>query len=292
MKFSMPGKARIRLTAVILALAAFLFLATGGCVVRIKEADLFHPNRAVADVRGLPEIQPFEVKLEDGVRVRGWRVECPAADGNLLFLPGNADTAAWRLQHAMHLAKVMRLNVFVVDYRGFGASEGTPSLSRCAKDVLTVRDVIQNQDPQHPMGIYGYSIGTGFASQLAVKRPPDFLVLQAPPTSCEEVIAFWDTRLPWYAGWLVTLKPDPALLDPALRPVDFITQVKCPLLVIHGTADQVIPLVMGEKMFAAADSKQKEMLVLPGLGHNNMDPKDPRIDAALQRLMEQVRGKK
>lgn len=269
-----------------------LFSATGGCTIHVGEAQLFHPQRVVADPRGLDDVQPFEAVMDDGVHLRGWRVVFPNADGSMLFFAGNADTTAWRLGHLRHLARILRLNVVAVDYRGFGASEGVPSLARCSKDALAVHDALVARDPGLPVGIYGYSIGTGFSSQLAVRRPPRFLVLQAPPTSCGEVVAFWDKNLPWYVGWLITLKPDPALLDPSLKPVEFIPQVTCPMLVVHGTVDTVIPYAMGEKMFEKAGSKDKEMLALPGKGHNDMDPKDPRIDAALGRMMEKVRAKR
>lgn len=283
---SFGWKAGVRIACVLAGLV--LPAVCGGCTVAVSEAQLFHPQRVVADPRGAADVHPFEAVMDDGVRLRGWKVADPQADGSLLFFAGNADTVAWRLGHLRHLAHSLHLDVYAVDYRGFGASEGAPSLARCAKDALAVHDLLAARSPGRPVGLYGYSIGTGFASQLAAKRTPRFLVLQAPPTACEEVIAFWDKHLPWYL-WFVTLKPEAALLDPALRPVDFIAKVECPLLVVHGTADTVIPHAMGLRMFEKAGSRRKEMLGLPGLGHNDMSPRDPRIDAALGRLMDAVR---
>ena len=111
------------------------------------------------------------------------------------------------------------------------------------------------------------------AVYAAAHAQVDGLVLEAPPASCPEVIRSWNPQLPWYLRWFVTLVPDPALADPAMQPIAMIADVRCPLLIIHGGCDTVIPQAQGRALFERAGATAKRFVALPRAGHN-----DVRID--------------
>lgn len=275
---------------VLLLGALLLLVGCQGIPWTLRDADLFMKTPKLAATPG-PEMAatPLVRKMRDGVELHGWRLAHPHADGSLLFLMGNGDLAAWRLASMRRLADLLEVDLYVFDHRGFGENAGRPGLERCSLDALELHDWVATQAPNRPVGVYGYSIGSAFGNRVAAERPVRFLVLQAPPASLGEVAEAWQANLPWAVRPLVRLRVDPPLL--ALeQPVSFVRRVHCPLLVIHGDADQVIPFAQGEKMFAAAGARDKAFLAVPGGRHEDFDWSHPQVAASLEALLRRVRA--
>lgn len=242
--------------------------AAAGCARTVREADLFHPDRRVlaAAPRGAEAIA---LARPDAV-LRGWRIAAPGAP-RLLYFGGNGETCAGTWPRLDALARELRVEVVAFDHRGYGASDGSPTLAACAADAVAMVDWARARTDAagRPLIVYGRSIGSAFAAYAAARCAPAALVLEAPPTTPVDVIAAWDRRVPWWMFWM-SLQPDEPLRTVQDPPIVAIARVVAPTLVIHGDADEVIPVDCGRRVHAASASADKRLLIVPGGRHNDL----------------------
>jgi pimeloyl-ACP methyl ester carboxylesterase len=228
--------------------------------------------------------EDVSVTAADGVRLRGWyclpRAGAPHR-ADLLFLSGNAGNVGHRLAKIRALAG-LGLGVFIVDYRGFGASEGRPDDAAQLRDAGAVFAAAQARAATGglPIGIYGESIGGLFAVRLAAENPDAaFLVLEGSFPGKRAVAV----RLPPYWPFL-------PFLGGALETGPHAGRVACPVLVMHARADEVIPFALGRAVHASlTGSRLREWHEIPRGGHNDAFEIDPgffpRIGAFLDRAL-------
>jgi fermentation-respiration switch protein FrsA (DUF1100 family) len=146
-----------------------------------------------------------------------------------------------------------------LSYRGYGGSTGSPSEAGLVSDANAAYDWLTKHNvPASNIVLVGESLGTGVAVQLAARRPVAAIALEAPFTSTADVarLSYW---------WL----PVGLLMKDQFRSIDFLKDVHVPLLVMHGTDDRLIPLKMGESLYAAANGP-KEFVAIPAGTHASM----------------------
>lgn len=178
---------------------------------------------------------------EDGLRLNTLYFEAADARGTILLFHGNAgDLSSWGFV-AGELAKRLAYNVWVLDYPGYGKSEGDiPSedgLDR-AVDRLYQAALKAEQGRESRLIVFGRSIGSGLAAKLASVHRPGGLVLESPYFSFESLVA---EKLPWVPRFLVRYRFRSDLLAPS---------VACPVLVVHGERDEIIPVDHGRRLSA------------------------------------------
>jgi fermentation-respiration switch protein FrsA (DUF1100 family) len=198
--------------------------------------------------------------------------------------PCFAETVADSKQRLRWLHSSFACNVVAFDYRGYGKSTGTPTLLGCAKDALLIYDALMQDDDikGSAIWVYGRSLGGGMATYLAAQRPVSGLCLEAAPAALVDVVKGWETHaLGWPARWFISLKPDPNLTHAAIQPITLIQSVFCPLLIIHGERDTIIPYSQGQKLYAQSPSTEKLLLTLPDADHNSIVIQTAPIDVAL-----------
>ena len=210
-----------------------------------------------------------EFVASDGVRLHGWWVVGSAESSRrpdgagprpvLLWCHGNAGNVTGRGPHAQILAD-QGLDVLVFDYRGYGRSEGRPSEEGIYLDTVAayehlVRDLAV--DPRRIV-LLGRSLGSVPAARLSTEVAHAGLVLVSPFTSARDMARLAFGGLP--VDLLARSKLD------VEGPVAARTT---PLLVIHGSSDEVVPFDLGVRVHAAA-APPKEFLELPGAGHNDI----------------------
>ncbi len=232
--------------------------------------------------------EEITVTAADGVRLRGWYCLPPASSGHradLVFLNGNAGNVGHRLEKIAALAR-LGLGVFIVDYRGFGRSEGRPSDAGILRDAEAALAAAAGRAAAdgRPLGIYGESIGGLPAVRQATRRDVAFLVLEGSFPGKRSVVA----RLPPYWPFL-------PFLDGALEMGRHPTRVACPALVMHARADEIIPLALGREVRdRLTGSRLREWYEVPRGGHNDCFEADPgffpRIGAFLERALPQAPG--
>jgi fermentation-respiration switch protein FrsA (DUF1100 family) len=224
-------------------------------------------ERSPAEV-GIP-FDDVYFETDDGHRLNGWFVPAPPedteaagsdnADITLLWFHGNAGNIGHRVEDLALFHHLLGVNIFIIDYRGYGNSRGKPSEkgvyqdSRAALAYLTAREDV-NPDR---IVYYGRSLGAAVAVELALHHQPYGMVLYSPFTSLADMGAA-----------LYAFSPVRLLAGSRLDSLARIRQYRGPLLVIHGEADEIIPVAQGERLFAAAN-EPKRFYLLPGAGHND-----------------------
>ena len=201
-----------------------------------------------------------EITTEDGERIVGWWSP-PASDdgGVVLYLhgtPGALDVwAPWRLPDMQQAG----LGALAIDYRGYGGSTGSPSEAGITLDARAAYDFIRREAPQSKIAVFGESFGTGPAVTLATERPVVGVLLDAPFAS--------ELRLFTQRASLPL--PYRGLLQDQWNSEGRIGQVRAPLLILHGTADDQVPIEEGRRLYAAAH-EPKRMLEVVGAGHTQV----------------------
>jgi alpha-beta hydrolase superfamily lysophospholipase len=249
-------------------LAASVLLPSGCAWLDQKQGSLiFSPVQGEwRGFRGLPEgMQEVWIPVGgNGDKIHAWW--SPSAEPNapaLLYLHG----ARWNLTGSV--TRIPRWNrmgfsVLAIDYRGFGRSvtsdASAPTERTSRQDAFVAYDKLAELAPGARRFIFGHSLGGSIATDLAVKKPDaGGLILEGAFTNIPEMIK--ETK--W--GFL----PVSFLVTQRFDTLDKIDDVKMPVLIAHGTADDVVPFSMGERLFAAA-KEPKRFLRAEGGSHHNM----------------------
>lgn len=223
----------------------------------------------------LTDVREVKLTTENGLSLFCWYGAAKAGKPTLLFFHGNGGNVAGR-QDKFHQLMAEGYGVFMLGYRGYGGSEGKPSEAAFVKDAGLAYDFALNKLGLQAdnIVIYGESIGTSVATQLAARVKARALVLEAPMSS---VTAVAQERYPY-----VRVRP---FLRDRFESDKHIAFIQMPLLVVHGGDDRVIPLKFGQALFDAA-VEPKEMQVIKGGGHNDLYDFDivKRVDGFLQSL--------
>ena len=206
---------------------------------------------------GLANIEERVINTPDGEKVIAWWGRPKPGMPTLLYFHGNAGSLASRSER---IAKYSGrgYGIFMMTYRGYGGSTGSPSERANIADAKLAYDTLTGAGvAAADLIIYGESLGTGVAVQVAASRPAAGVILDAPYTSLVDVAEVHYPRLP--ARSLMTDRYD------TLR---YIREMKAPLLIIHGKEDRTVPVEMGRAVLAAAPGP-KEMAIFPGAGHSD-----------------------
>lgn len=197
------------------------------------------------------------LRTADGEMLAGWFVPAPAARGTLLYLHGNGGNIGHRLDQ-IEVFHRLGLNVFIIDYRGYGASSGKPSEQGTYRDALAAWTYLTQQKRLAPerIVVFGESLGGSIAARLAARHPPAGLILYASFASVPELAQALYPMFP--ASLLVRYRYDTR---------SALGRVKSPLLILHGSEDEIIPFSHGQALLAAA-REPKRLVALRG-GHND-----------------------
>lgn len=176
------------------------------------------------------------------------------AEGAILYLHGNRGNTRW-CQRQAETFDGYGQNVLLLDYRGYGKSEGEVSnLEQLHDDIIKAYKWLVNKNPGLPITVAGYSLGSGMASYLAAHEEVEHLLLIAPYTS---ILDMKDQILP--------IIPD-FLLKYPLSNEDYIDDISCPIAIFHGTEDEVIPYHHGVELAESAPHKI-QLYTLQGTSH-------------------------
>ena len=222
-----------------------------------QERLIFHPERLPAD-HAFDFPVPFEeVFLTSGsVRIHSLLFTRPDPKGVILYFHGNAGSLrSWGGLHTDF--DTLPYDLWIVDYRGFGKSEGSvsgeASLYADARALLTAAKA---RYPGLPMVFYGRSIGTGVASRLALEHEPRMLILETPYVSFPDLV---EQIAPW--------APTP-LLRYRLENDAHIRDVRFPVHLFHGDRDELIPVSSTVRLAQLGDHIQSH--IITGAQHNTV----------------------
>ena len=214
---------------------------------------------------GLAEVEIIDFPTADGLQLAGWFVasrSSPAA-GTVMVLNGNAANRAARAPLAAAL-RDRGYQVLLFDYRGYGGNRGAPTEAGLAADARAARAYLLGRPDVDASDLvyFGESLGSAVATTLAAQHPPAALVLRSPFTS---LAAVGRVHYPWL--------PVGLLLRDRFASLDSIGHVGCPVLVIAGDRDRIVPVDQSRRLYHAARAP-KDLVIVAGADHN-----DPALGA-------------
>jgi fermentation-respiration switch protein FrsA (DUF1100 family) len=232
----------------------------GGLLLIFEKSFIYFPTRgheATPSALGLPH-EDVRLVAEDGVRIHGWYLPVRDARWVTLVSHGNAGNISDRLDRALLLQGRLRSSVFLYDYRGYGASEGSPDEAGTYRDARAAYRWLVEEKRVKPdeLVLFGESLGSAVALELAVARPAAALVLEAPFTSVPDV-----ARRTIFA-------PLAPFVRTRYESLARVPRLRMPLLVMQGDRDEVIPPALGRRLFEAAP-EPKRYFAIPGARHND-----------------------
>jgi fermentation-respiration switch protein FrsA (DUF1100 family) len=214
-----------------------------------------------------PRVEECWFPAEDGVRLHGWfctpyRTRCDAQDSVptdwvLLWFHGNAGNITHRYDMILTLMR-LPARVFIVDYRGYGKSEGTPSEEGLYRDGKGAWDYLvgERKIPARQIVLFGKSLGGAVAVDLATRVSPGGLIVQSSFTSIPDMAR---SLIPFFPRFLLRHR---------MESIEKIPRVSCPKLFVHSPSDEIVPYEQGRRLYEAA-SQPKHFHTVEGASHND-----------------------
>jgi fermentation-respiration switch protein FrsA (DUF1100 family) len=242
--------------ALVLA-SAYAVLAIAAFIAQRKLMYFPDPARVPPSSFALNGVEERLLKAPDGARLVAWYGRAAPGRPTLLYFHGNAGNLASRSERLRkYLAR--GLGVFILSYRGYSGSTGSPTERANVADAKLAYEALKDEGvrPENII-LYGESLGSGVAVQLAAESPVAGLVLDAPYTSIVDV-----------ASAAYPIFPVRWFMFDRYETMQYLPHVHAPLLVIHGEGDEVIPVAMGRAVYAAANGP-KEIATFSVAGHSD-----------------------
>ncbi|MDD5069506.1 MAG: alpha/beta hydrolase [Candidatus Omnitrophica bacterium] len=230
----------LKIVTFILILVTVLFLLAK----YIEARAVFFPDKTV---RYTPEVLPLNyrdvfIKQDSSTTICGWYIPCSGAEYTVLLFHGNAGNIGDRIDKIAYLNSI-GLNLFIIDYRGYGASSGNPTVSGVYADAKAAYDYLITEEkiPASKIIIFGVSLGGAVAVNLAAEVSGyGGLILEGAFSSGRDM----GKRIyPYVPTWFFSNK---------LNSIGKIEKVTAPKLFIHSRQDQIVPFDLAEKLFNKA----------------------------------------
>jgi hypothetical protein len=229
-----------------------------GAITSCKTAWLYYPDH---NTYSLPvscgiTYEDVHFKASDGTVLCGWYAFAPQNRGTILYCHGNAGNISWFVEN-YRIFKELGFNVFVFDYRGYGSSEGVPSVEGTFSDVEGAWNYLVSERKIKPSSIvvWGRSMGGPIAAYCASNHKPGAFVAESTFTSLWNVVNDFCCVFP-YVVWPVH----------DYMTIEYVRKIESPVLVIHSINDSTIPYHQGRELYDAVKAK-KSFLDIQG-SHN------------------------
>ncbi len=228
-------------------------------VYQIQERFIFKPEKLPQDFEYKYKT-PFKelfFEMEDGGKINGLLFPVENSKGLVVYFHGNSRSIKGWAKYAKDFTQ-HDFDVAMIDYRGFGKSIGKRNERTLKADATKFYETLLKDYHESNIIIYGRSMGSGFAAKVASMNHPRMLILDAPYYSFSRLTKRY---LPFL--------PVPWILRYHIRTNTFLKYVRCPIRIIHGTKDWLIP-IQSSKDLAEILPEQTILYQIEGGGHNNL----------------------
>ena len=212
------------------------------------------------------DVPSYSMEVEEGIKINCGFWVTSNEDASILYFHGNGETVASH-DWVAPFYNQRGINLFVADYRGYGASEGKPTISNMIGDAHTIfegfKEIIDKEGFKNSFFVMGRSLGSVPAIELAYSYQDEIRGLIVESGAANNFRRMWE-----YMG-VTGKEADLSEENPFLNKVK-VRQVQKPTLIIHGEYDQIISVTEGEELYKNSGAKDKNILIIPGAGHNDI----------------------
>jgi len=255
-------------SVLIIAVIAVIYLVSAVYKFFTQTYYVYQPGREILAT-------PFDIRLyfeevifksSDRLNLSGWFIPSKGKKEVLLFLHGNGGNISTRLTLIDYFNRKIGLAVFIIDYRGYGKSEGSPSEEGTYLDAKSAWEYLAISKKIKPENIiiYGRSLGGPIAAWLAKEVEPGMLILDSTFTSIKDIAA---EMYPYF--------PVRKFFKFNYPTIDYLKNVECPVLIIHSSEDDYIAFSHAVKLYNAANEPRQFLRI--GGTHNNNYIKSSKI---------------
>ena len=240
------------------ALVGLAWLLLVGLLVLQERRLIFFPKRVLA---GAPadfglRAEELSIGTSDGLTLHGWWIDGPS-DRVLIWYHGNAGNIGDRLHNARWFVDQLGVAVVLVDYRGYGRSQGAPDEAGLYRDGLAIYDAVAARSVRaQDIVLFGRSLGGAVAIEVSLRRPAGAVVLESVFRSVP--------ALAREHYWFVPSVAIRTQMDNESK----IGRVEVPTLVLHGDRDAIVPASHGRRLFELA-ARPAHFHVIEGASHND-----------------------
>lgn len=214
-----------------------------------KEFQFYYENQ---------QTEEYNIETRDGAIINGLRFKAKDPKGVVFYLKGNSKSIKGWGKFAVDFTR-HGYDVIMVDYRGFGKSTGRRTQKNIKRDMQLIYDKIKEKVSEKYIILYGRSLGSGFATKLASMNNPRMLILDAPYYSLSKV-----------AKKFIPFMPLSLLIKFPMPTYKWLKYVNCPIHIIHGTDDRLIPYKTSVKL-SKIKPKSTTLHSVIGGGHKDLN---------------------
>lgn len=259
-----------------------IYIALAGLVYLVQDRLVYFPQStlsATPAAYGLP-YEDVNFEAGDGVDLHGWYVPADESRFTLLFFHGNGGNISGRLD-TITLFHSMGLDIFIIDYRGYGRSEGTPSEEGTYRDAEAAWDYLVSEKNHSPDSIIvmGRSLGGAVAAWLAGRKRPRALILESTFSSGVELAR---AAYPFF--------PVGLMLKHRYPTAEHIQDLEIPKLFAHSPEDDVVPYELGRKLYQGAPGP-KTFLEMRGRHNNAFQVTGKRYRQAIEEFLSSAENR-
>ncbi|AKA36319.1 MAG: alpha/beta hydrolase [Muricauda sp.] len=244
---------------VLLVLAIYILLSL--LLYILQDYFLFKPEKLPKEFQFYyenQETEEYNIETRDGAVINGLRFKAQNPKGVVFYLKGNSKSIKGWGKFAVDFTR-HGYDVIMVDYRGFGKSTGRRTQKAIKRDMQVVYNKIKEKVPERYIILYGRSLGSGFAAKLASMNNPRMLILDAPYYSLSKV-----------AKKFIPFMPLSLLIKFPMPTYKWLKYVNCPIHIIHGTDDRLIPYKTSVKL-SKIKPRQTTLHTVIGGGHKDLN---------------------
>lgn len=268
----------LRVLLILLLLSAIGYAAAVMWLIGQEARLVFQAGSTLATGRPPFAYEQIELRRDDGAAQFAWVMpaEDPAGPVWVLYLHGNATSVASQVNIAHYrLLHNAGLNVLAPEYRGFAGLAGSPTEASLQADARAAYDYLRHtrRVPPHAIVLYGWSLGSAVAVDLASRLPPAAIILEGAPAS---LIDLTGRRYPFF--------PLRLFMRSSFDSIRKIGQIPAPVLFLHGKTDEVIPVSEGRRLYDAARGA-KTFVEIEGGHWSAIERSAPAFDGAIRSFL-------
>lgn len=281
----------------LLLVVSFSLLFSSCITYQIAEKDIFN-SKKVSRLNDKLHFEDVYFQTSDNLKLNGWFIRSEEARGTLLYFGGNGYYMMNRTTFdAINMFTDLKMNLMIIDYRGSGRSEGSPTIQGIYEDGISAYKYLCSRKDLDTSKIivYGHSMGSFVAMKVGCTYPVAGVILEGGiSNSLDMRDAALKASAPWYLRWLVRLDADSTILG--LDNIKQARNLKKPLLAITGEKDNIAPPEFGRKICDSTVSTYKRFEIVPDGEHPDLyfTKTDRRRDyyiKALSKYLDEVLGK-